>query len=555
MSKSSPDPDERPNRVLVALVAPFYIAWVVAQAGTATILRGLGATWSALVAGLAGVIRPFGSALRLLAGWIESVRGAIDFLLTAIRQPFDRLGGMVRAGLAAAWDEFVALIHAIGRAIAPAVRTVRRGLAVVWHGIAALVRAFATGLMTIARWTAQKVAPIAAAIGRGLRAIADRTAGVVRVILSAIARLLAGIARVGSVLGRVVARAGSVVGSAVSSVTRAAGAVERRVALVLGAVAALLRAVVVAVTRPVGRALVAVGAAFASVASRAGRALADAARAVVAPLARVTAGVVNSLGAATSAVARPIGRALGIVGVGFASLARALRVAFGDAAAAAARTLGPVRVRLRSANLEIRMALVAAGFERARPTPPAIETAITSGRERPYVSDQAHPLSSTGPRATNSRDQGHPASADERERPIARGDRGRRASSIAAIALGSGAAVFLIGAGYDLLGFSGGVPALAAVVGAGFIAGVVTAPERRDEGWIGFGVGMIIAVAFGSAVTVITGGSPASPIPAVIGLWILGPLGFIPGWGTGRLRRGHRPESPVRNVPGRPVPR
>jgi uncharacterized membrane protein len=109
---------------------------------------------------------------------------------------------------------------------------------------------------------------------------------------------------------------------------------------------------------------------------------------------------------------------------------------------------------------------------------------------------------------------------------------------------------------YDLLGFSDPGMAVVIVLVGCFIAGLVTAPEHADEGVLGFALGMVIAVGTGAIVSAMTGRPVSNPISAVIGLWILGPIGFIPGWVVGGRRHHAQLEAgSVRGVPRRSVPR
>jgi hypothetical protein len=127
---------------------------------------------------------------------------------------------------------------------------------------------------------------------------------------------------------------------------------------------------------------------------------------------------------------------------------------------------------------------------------------------------------------------------------------------VAAIALTVGTIMLIVGAVYDMLAVADPIWSFVTLIGGAFIAGLITAPERRDEGAAGFALGMVVAVGAAAAITTAMGGSVSSPVSAVVGLWLLGPVGFIPGWAIGGRRHGRRDkERPARSAPRRPVPR
>src|SRR3954469_6229794 len=72
MSVPPADPDGRANRVLVAIVAPFYIAWVAVGAGVSAVGKALHAASSALWAGVLVLLRPVRGFLRLIAQGIPA---------------------------------------------------------------------------------------------------------------------------------------------------------------------------------------------------------------------------------------------------------------------------------------------------------------------------------------------------------------------------------------------------------------------------------------------------------------------------------------------------
>ena len=62
----------------------------------------------------------------------------------------DRAVRMIRFGVVAAWDELLALLRTVGRAVAPVFQVIGRGLVVVMHGLGELARAFGAGLEVVA---------------------------------------------------------------------------------------------------------------------------------------------------------------------------------------------------------------------------------------------------------------------------------------------------------------------------------------------------------------------------------------------------------------------
>ena len=482
MSAPSQDPNGSPNRLLVAIVAPFYIAWVVLRAAISAIARGLDATWSAVLRGMSRVLRPIRSVLGLIGRALATVGRAFAWVLGPVDRAIDRAIRMIRSGLVAAWGELAALLRNVGRIVAPALRAVGRALDIVLRGIGGLVRAFGVGVATIAGWSWRVLRPFVTAVGRGLGVVLDAFAAVARVV-----------ATVGQAIG-------SVFAGVASAISGAAAVLGRRVATA---------------SRAVGRAIASV---FAAVAV------------VIAPVARMAASAARSIGSAILVVARHVRAALAAVR---AVLVEAMR---------------PVRARLRAATMEVRMALVAVGFERARPASPTVELRPGPNMAHPSRSPQAPPHRSS---------QAHPGPIDGPGRSIEHvSARSRRGSAVVAIALASGVIVLFFGALYDLLHLADPAWSLVYVVVGCAIAGLVTAPERRDEGWFGFALGMVLAVVAGSVIAVATGGSESNPVSAVVGLWIIGPIGFVPGWAVGARRHRRRGDDrPVGSVPGRPVPR
>ena len=186
------------------------------------------------------------------------------------------------------------------------------------------------------------------------------------------------------------------------------------------------------------------------------------------------------------------------------------------------------------------MALVAVGFERARPAPPRSEARLRPPMAHPRPSVQDHPGPVDGP--------GRPSAVGSTDRP--------RGSAVGAIALTVGTTMFIVGAVYDVLAVADPMWSFVTLIGGSFIAGLITAPERRDEGAAGFALGMVVAVGAAAAIATAMGRSGSNPVSAVVGLWLLGPVGFIPGWAIGGRRHRRRDEErPVRSVPRRPVPR
>jgi hypothetical protein len=134
MSAPSQDPNGSPNRLLVAIVAPFYIAWIALRAAIAGIARGLDAAWSAVLSGMSWVLRPIRSVLGLIGRVLATVGRAFAWVLALNshhRAIHDRSGSW-RQGLAA-------LLRTVGLIVAPALQAVGAASGVL-RGIGGLVR-------------------------------------------------------------------------------------------------------------------------------------------------------------------------------------------------------------------------------------------------------------------------------------------------------------------------------------------------------------------------------------------------------------------------------
>src|SRR3954447_9748054 len=110
MSRLPPSPDGRPNRIIVAVVAPFYLAWLAIRGAILAVARGLDGAVAGILAGIWWIRRPFAAVLRGMARGLGAVGRGIDLLLAPVGRAIDRGIRGLAAAIAAARGE---LLHVL----------------------------------------------------------------------------------------------------------------------------------------------------------------------------------------------------------------------------------------------------------------------------------------------------------------------------------------------------------------------------------------------------------------------------------------------------------
>jgi hypothetical protein len=477
--------DQEPNRLLVAIVAPFYVAWLALRGAIEAIARAIDWVLRAIGDAIRWAWRPFRMGLQVVTTMLASLVRFLGRLLAPVARLLTIVLRYAATGLRALLREIGVLLGWVVRIVAPPLRALARVAVDIGRLMVLGAGRAGRAIGDAARWAFARIWPAMRVIGIVLEAVSARVAAGVRVVAGAIARV---VGRSMAIVGRAVRWSWLTVVHVVRWIKRALVAALRPVIAAVRAALAVVRGVLGAMRGCIGL--------VASLVVQA-----------VAPIRRALAAMMFTLFSGLASILRPALRAI-------ANARLSARSAVARTLLAISAAFGPAFQPVRQAIEELRRLAPDVRGLRGEPQ-------VAEGRQR-----------GAGPPPAVGFAQAHRSSAVSSPPSGA----GRRTSPIVLIAVTVAVILVLVAIIDETLEPGQATTAALSLLLGSVIAGLITAPQHVGEGVVGFVLGCALTVGVGLLIPNVGGSAEANPVPAFLSLVIVGGIAYAPGWAIGGRR-------------------